>query len=254
MGAGDWNDGMDRVGDMGGGRNVWLAWFLIATIRGFLDLCARAGRDDLARAWPDRMAALAAAVERAGWDGAWWLRAVDDEGRPWGSNANDECRIYSIAQSCSVISGAGDPARARGAMAEGRRHLMRTDDRLSRLLWPPFDATPRDPGYIKAYPPGVRENGGQYSHAAAWLGVAIAMLGDGDAAKEAFDRLNPILHAATLADAERYLTEPYAMATDIAGAPPMSDAAAGPGTQAPRAGAGGSPWSTSSALGYGTAR
>jgi cyclic beta-1,2-glucan synthetase len=220
MGAGDWNDGMDRVGEKGRGRSIWLAWFLIATIRGFLDLCARAGREDLARPWPPRIAALAAAVEAAGWDGAWYLRAIDDDGLPWGSAANEECRIDSIAQSWAVISGAADPTRARMAMVEARRRLMGADDRLSRLLTPPFDATPRDPGYIKAYPPGVRENGGQYAHAAAWLGVAFAALGDGDAAKETFDRLNPILHAATRADAERYLTEPYAMAADIAGAAP----------------------------------
>jgi cyclic beta-1,2-glucan synthetase len=166
------------------------------------------------------MAALGAAVEASGWDGAWYLRAIDDEGLPWGSDANGECRIDSIAQSWAVICGAADPARARRAMTEARRHLMRQDDRLSRLLWPPFDATPRDPGYIKAYPPGVRENGGQYSHAGAWLGVAFAGLGDGAAAKEAFDRLNPILHTATRAEAEGYLAEPYAMAADIAGAAP----------------------------------
>jgi cyclic beta-1,2-glucan synthetase len=211
---------MDRIGDKGRGRSIWLGWFLIATIRGFLDLCARAGREDLARPWPARMAALAAAVEAAGWDGAWYLRAIDDDGLPWGSATSEECRIDSIAQSWAVIAGAADPDRARTAMASARRHLMRSDDRLSRLLSPPFDATPRDPGYIKAYPPGIRENGGQYSHAAAWLGVAFAALGDGDAAKEVFDRLNPIRHSATRADAGRYMTEPYAMAADIAGAPP----------------------------------
>ena len=220
IGGGDWNDGMDRVGAQGRGESVWLAWFLIAAIDGFVPLCAGFGRDDLAGLWSVRREELRRAVEEAGWDGEWYLRAIDDDGIPWGSAANDECRIDAIAQSWAVISGAGEPERARRAIAAAARHLMRDDDRLVRLLWPAFDATPRDPGYIKAYPPGIRENGGQYSHAAAWAGIAFAMLGDGDAAKEVFDRLNPIAHAPDRAGAERYRLEPYAVAGDIAGYPP----------------------------------
>src|SRR5690606_12992704 len=171
--------------------------------------------EDLAPLWSARREVLRKAVERTAWDGEWYLRALDDDGIPWGSADNDECRIDLIAQSWAVICGAADPERARRAMASAARHLIRDDDRLVRLLWPAFDATPRDPGYIKAYPPGIRENGGQYAHAAAWAGIAFAMLGDGDMAKRVFDRLSPVAHARTRAEAERYRIEPYAVAGDI---------------------------------------
>ena len=220
IGTGDWNDGMDRVGAKGRGQSVWLGWFLIATIRGFLDLCTAAGREDPAALWRARMDALGRAIEAAGWDGEWYLRARDDEGRPWGSAENSECRIDSISQSWAVLSRAGDARHARRAMEAAARNLMRNDDTIVRLLDPPFEATPRDPGYIRAYPPGIRENGGQYSHAAAWLGIAFAELGDGARAKEVFDRLNPACQAATRAAAERYMTEPFAMAADIGGVAP----------------------------------
>ena len=220
IGGGDWNDGMNRIGARGRGQSVWLAWFMIATMDGFVDLCGRGGREDLAPLWSARREVLRKAVERTAWDGEWYLRALDDDGIPWGSADNDECRIDLIAQSWAVICGAADPERARRAMASAARHLIRDDDRLVRLLWPAFDATPRDPGYIKAYPPGIRENGGQYAHAAAWAGIAFAMLGDGDMAKRVFDRLSPVAHARTRAEAERYRIEPYAVAGDIAGCPP----------------------------------
>jgi cyclic beta-1,2-glucan synthetase len=220
IGSGDWNDGMDRVGEHGRGESIWLAWFMIATIQGFISLCERQGRRDLVERWTARASDLQRAVETSGWDGEWYQRALDDDGRPWGSASNDECRIDSIAQSWAVLSGAGDPARVRRAMVSAAHHLIRDDDRLVRLLWPAFDKTPRDPGYIKAYPPGIRENGGQYSHAAAWLGIAFAKLGDGDRAKEVFDRINPVTHARNRDDAERYLKEPYVLAADIAGTAP----------------------------------
>ncbi|MCC5986317.1 MAG: cellobiose phosphorylase [Pararhodobacter sp.] len=220
IGTGDWNDGMDRVGAKGRGQSVWLGWFLITTIRGFLDLCAVTGRDDLRARWRERLDSLSRAVEATGWDGDWYMRARDDEGRPWGSAENSECRIDSISQSWAVLSRAGDEAQARRAMEAAASNLMRADDTIVRLLDPPFEATPRDPGYIRAYPPGIRENGGQYSHAAAWLGIAFAELGDGARAKAVFDRLNPVWQAGTRAAAERYMTEPYAMAADIGGVAP----------------------------------
>jgi cellobiose phosphorylase len=143
-----------------------------------------------------------------------------------------------------VLSEAGDRERARRAVGAAAHHLIRDDDRLVRLLWPAFDTTPRDPGYIKAYPPGIRENGGQYSHAAAWLGIAFARLGDGDRAKEVFDRINPVTHTRNRNDAERYRTEPYVLAADIAGVRRMSAAAGGAGTRARQPGPGASRWST----------
>lgn len=220
IGAGDWNDGMDRVGNRGRGESIWLAWFLIATIRNFTRHCLDEDRSEFRHRWNERAEALAAAVEQSGWDGEWYLRAFDDDGRPWGTSAEQECRIDSIAQSWSVLSGAGDPERAGTALASARRNLVRDDDNLIRLLTPPFDRTPREPGYIKAYPPGIRENGGQYTHAAAWLAIALARSGDGDGAKSLFDRINPIQHAATREAAGDYRTEPYVVAADIAGVAP----------------------------------
>jgi cyclic beta-1,2-glucan synthetase len=207
---------------------------MIATIKGFVGLCERQDRSDLVERWSSRASDLQRAAEESGWDGEWYLRAFDDDGRPWGSASNDECRIDSIAQSWAVLSGAGSPDRAGRATAAAAHQLMREDDRLVRLLWPAFDATPRDPGYIKAYPPGIRENGGQYSHAAAWLGIAFARLGDGDRAKEVLDRINPAMHSRSRDDAERYRTEPYAVAADIAG-------------YAPHVGRGGWSWYTGAA-------
>jgi cyclic beta-1,2-glucan synthetase len=217
IGDGDWNDGMNRVGSGGRGESVWLAWFMAATIRDFARMCAFAGRDHFAARWLPRANALIAAVERNGWDGEWYVRAFDDQARAWGSKDSGECRIDSLAQSWSIIAGGGDENRARQALDSAFAHLVRPDDRIVRLLDPPFDATPRDPGYIKAYPPGIRENGGQYSHAAAWLGIAAAMRGDGARAKEVFDRINPIRQAGDPEAARRYAIEPYAVAGDIAG-------------------------------------
>lgn len=220
IGAGDWNDGMNRIGDEGHGESVWLGWFHVATIKGFLPLCAGQDRPDLVARWERRAADLVKAIETAAWDGEWYLRAFDDDGRPWGTAADNECRIDSIAQSWARISDAGRPERIERALNAAREHLVRADDRLVRLLAPPFAATPRDPGYIKAYPPGVRENGGQYTHAAAWLGIAFALSGDGDAAMDIFRRINPICQTGTRDDAMKYRTEPYVLAADVAGAEP----------------------------------
>lgn len=216
IGDGDWNDGMNRIGSAGRGESVWLAWFMAATIRSFAAIVPQAARSAFASAWLPRADQLIAAAGQHGWDGAWYIRAFDDFGRPWGSRANDECRIDAIAQAWAVMAGA-DADRARLAIDSAFAHLVLPTDRIVRLLDPPFASAARDPGYIMAYPPGIRENGGQYSHAAAWLGIACAMLGDGARAKAIFDRLNPARQADTSATLMRYGTEPYAMAADISG-------------------------------------
>ena len=215
MGSGDWNDGMDRVGREGRGESVWLAWFSTVMLEDFAPLADRFGRKELADAWRRRAAEIRSAAETNGWDGQWYRRAYDDAGEPWGSASNSECRIDSISQSWAAFAGA-DSERVKIALAAAKRELVLEEARLVRLLTPPFDESERDPGYIKAYPPGVRENGGQYTHAAAWLGFAFAQVGDGDEAYRIFDLLNPLKHAATPEQAEHYRTEPYVVSADIA--------------------------------------
>ena len=215
MGTGDWNDGMNRVGEEGRGESIWLGWFLHATLTKLAPLAD--GRDEPERAatWRRHAIALAEALESAGWDGEWYRRAYFDDGTPLGSSLNAECRIDSIAQSWSVISRAGDPVHAAQAMASVDKHLVRRDDGLILLFTPPFDLTPLDPGYIKGYPPGIRENGGQYTHGAIWSVIAFAMLGDGDKAGELFSMLNPINHARTPGAVQRYKVEPYVACADL---------------------------------------
>jgi cyclic beta-1,2-glucan synthetase len=234
IGAGDWNDGMDRVGAQGKGESVWLAWFAIAVMNGFAALCIDTRHTELGERWQRRARELARAVEDSAWDGEWYVRAFDDDGRPWGSRQNNECRIDALAQSWAVLSAVADPARARQAVLAAERELLDEHERLIRLLWPPFDRTPRDPGYIKAYPPGIRENGGQYTHAAAWLGLAYAALHDPARAFRVLQWLNTITRTATREDAARHRTEPYVLAADI-------------GTVAPHADRGGWTWYTGSA-------
>lgn len=219
IGTGDWNDGMNRVGEGGRGTSVWLGWLLIATI----DLMAPlADTRDPARAtrWRAHRAKVLQAIETQGWDGAWYRRGTFDDGTLLGSATSEDCRIDSIAQSWAVLSGAADPDRARQAMASMTEHLVRPDPGLALLFAPPFDRTPLDPGYIKGYPPGLRENGGQYSHAAMWAVLAQARLGNGDVAHELFAMLNPINHALTAEDADRYKVEPYVVAADVYSSPP----------------------------------
>lgn len=215
IGSGDWNDGMSRVGVEGRGESVWLAWFLIATLRGFAPRAAERGDTDVADDLLARADAYAAAVEAHGWDGAWYRRAYYDDGTPLGSSTSDECRIDSIAQSWSVISGAGAPERQRLAMRAVEEHLVDPEARLIRLLTPPFDETPKDPGYIRGYVPGVRENGAQYTHAAIWTVLATALGGSADRAFELFQMLNPLLHARTPAEVATYRVEPYVVAADV---------------------------------------
>jgi cyclic beta-1,2-glucan synthetase len=211
IGIGDWNDGMSRVGVAGRGESVWLAWFLAATARGYAVYGDAAAAAEL-RARAD---GYVAAAEAHGWDGAWYRRAYFDDGTPLGSASNDECRIDSIAQSWSVISGGGAPARQAEAMRSFEAHLVDDEAGILRLLEPPFDKTSHDPGYIKGYLPGVRENGAQYTHAALWAVLATALRGDGDRAFELFQMLNPLLHTRTPEDVATYKVEPYVVAADV---------------------------------------
>jgi len=218
IGDGDWNDGMNRVGAKGRGESVWLGWFLCATMDRFAALCDTTRDAAAASAWRIRADALRTALEGCAWDGAWYLRAFHDDGSLVGSAKSRECQIDSIAQSWAVLSKrAGERAseRARAAVRAADDQLVREADRLVLLFWPPYDSTLHDPGYVRAYPPGVRENGGQYTHAATWLGWAHAALGDGERAERIFQLLNPILRAHTSADAERYRIEPYVLAGDV---------------------------------------
>ena len=219
MGSGDWNDGMDRVGRAGRGESVWLAWFVAATAAMIADLHRQLERLAEADYWQRLADRLVRNAEDAGWDGAWYRRAYDDAGHPLGSASEEECRIDSISQSWAAFAGA-DAGKVAQALQSAMRELIDEDANLSRLLWPPFDAGPRDPGYIKAYPPGIRENGGQYSHAAAWLGLALAGQGDGDGALKLFDMLSPVRRVDSAKAAETYRTEPYVITADIGGVEP----------------------------------
>jgi len=215
MGTGDWNDGMNRVGAGGKGESIWLGWFLHATLSAFAPLAENRGEHARGASWRGHALALGASIERDGWDGGWYKRAYFDDGTPLGVQASDECQIDSIAQSWGVISGAAERGRAVTAMAAVDERLVRREDGMVLLFTPPFDRTAHDPGYIKGYPPGIRENGGQYTHAATWSVIAFAMLGDGDKAAELFSMLNPISHSSTRAEIHRYKVEPYVVAADV---------------------------------------
>jgi cellobiose phosphorylase len=229
IGIGDWNDGMNRVGIEGKGESVWLAWFLAAALRGFAEHAKSRGDRTVAAEFRRRADAYLKAVEQHGWDGEWYRRAYFDDGTPIGSRENEECRIDSIAQSWSVIArraagqrsgraaGRSDVGAERGrvAMASLEKHLVREDARLLMLLTPPFDKTEKDPGYIKGYLPGVRENGAQYTHAALWAVLATALQGDGDRAFELYQMINPLTHARTPEEVETYKVEPYVVAADV---------------------------------------
>jgi cyclic beta-1,2-glucan synthetase len=214
FGSGDWNDGMNRVGAQGRGESVWLGWFLHAVLTAFAPVCDSRGDSARAARYRAEAARLALALDRA-WDGDWYRRGTYDDGAPLGSAQNDECKIDSIAQSWSVLSGAAPAPRAERAMDAFRAHLVQRGKRVILLLTPAFDTSAQDPGYIKGYPPGIRENGGQYTHAALWAVMAVARLGSGDEAAELFHLLNPVNHARTPADAARYKVEPYVVAADI---------------------------------------
>ncbi len=215
IGVGDWNDGMNRVGIDGKGESVWLAWFLNDTLRAFADHCDSRGDGVPAGELRGAADAYARAANEAAWDGDWYRRAYFDDGTPLGSAQSDECKIDSIAQSWSVISDAGEPDKRVRAMRSLDERLVRQDARLIMLLTPPFDKTPHDPGYIKGYLPGVRENGAQYTHAALWAVLATALGGDGDRAFELYQMINPLTHGVTPGDVDRYKVEPYVVAADV---------------------------------------
>jgi cyclic beta-1,2-glucan synthetase len=222
IGSGDWNDGMNRVGVKGQGESVWLAWFLIDCLRSFAQIADTRNDNTRSVRYREQADQLSAAIEKHGWDGAWYLRAFFDDGTPLGSAKNRECQIDSIAQSWGVISRAADPQRARKAMESVLDLLIRREEGLILLLTPPFDDGPVDPGYIKGYLPGVRENGAQYTHAATWVVQAIALLGEGRRAFELFQILNPIEHARDPSAVQRYKLEPYVVAGDVFSQPPLA--------------------------------
>ena len=234
MGACDWNDGMNRVGWQGQGESVWLGWFLHSILWEFSKLADARGESKRAEAWRIHVSALKAALERSGWDGEWYRRAYYDDGSPLGSASNDECKIDSIAQSWGIITGAAEPARGARAMDALNTYLIRRPENLVLLLTPPFDHTSHDPGYIKGYVPGIRENGGQYSHASVWTLIAFAAMNDGERAGELFRMLNPINRSSSRAGAQKYKVEPYVIAGDIY-------------AESPHVGRGGWTWYTGSA-------
>jgi cellobiose phosphorylase len=220
MGCGDWNDGMNLVGTHGKGESVWLAWFLYENLQLFADLATERTDEEFARFCTEQAEQLRENIEANAWDGGWYRRAYFDDGSPLGSAKNDECQIDSISQSWAVISGGGSPSRVQQAMAAVDTRLVRRDARLIQLLDPPFDKSALEPGYIKGYVPGVRENGGQYTHGAIWTTMAFAMLGDRQRAWELFSMLNPVHHGSRPEEVERYKVEPYVMCADIYSAPP----------------------------------
>jgi cyclic beta-1,2-glucan synthetase len=233
IGSCDWNDGMNRVGPEGRGESTWLGFFLHTVLHNFAAICDATRDTERARQYRADARQLSAALDQA-WDGAWYRRGYYDDGSPLGSALNVECRIDSIAQSWAVLSEAVPARRAEQAMDAVRSMLIDRGSQVILLLAPPFDRTPQDPGYIKGYPPGVRENGGQYSHAATWVVMALAKLGSGDEVMELFHLLNPINHTRTSSDVAKYKAEPYVMAGDVYG-------------RAPHAGRAGWSWYTGSA-------
>jgi cyclic beta-1,2-glucan synthetase len=234
MGAHDWNDGMSRVGYLGRGESIWLGWFLSKTLSDFAEICDLIGDSKQANEFRSQIGNIHKALEKNGWDGEWYLRAYYDDGSRLGSSVNNECRIDSIAQSWAIISGKADPEHAAQGMESVYKNLVRLEEELILLFTPPFQRTARDPGYIKGYPRGIRENGGQYTHAALWTIWAFAQMGQGDRASELFRLINPIYHADTPEKAERYRVEPYVIAADVY-------------STAPYVGRGGWTWYTGSA-------
>ncbi|MBC7429773.1 MAG: phosphorylase [Bacteriovorax sp.] len=215
MGGGDWNDGMNRVGHEGKGESVWLAWFLISNLRDFSAVAESRGDNIRADRWREHIEVLKKNIEEQAWDGEWYRRAFYDDGTPLGSSLSDECKIDSLAQTWGVISKAGDKERSKIAMKSVEGNLVKKDNKMILLFTPPFDKSQLDPGYIKGYIPGVRENGGQYTHAAIWCILAYTGLDNGKRATELFSLVNPVNHGLTKADADSYKVEPYVIAADI---------------------------------------
>lgn len=234
MGSGDWNDGMNMVGKDGRGESVWLGFFLYSVLKHFTPLAARYGDNEFAQRCEAESKKLKQQIETHGWDGEWYRRAYFDDGTPLGSAKNSECSIDSIAQSWSVLSGAGDPLRAKEAMSSLHQYLVNEPDKLIKLLDPPFDKSKPNPGYIQGYVPGIRENGGQYTHGAIWAIMAFAELGDKQLAWQLLNIINPINHGRNPAEINLYKIEPYVIAGDVY-------------SVAPHTGNGGWSWYTGSA-------
>jgi cellobiose phosphorylase len=215
IGAGDWNDGMDRVGNKGKGESVWLAFFLYDVLMKFSTIACNNGDILFSESCKKEALKLQSAIERSSWDGEWYRRAYFDDGTPLGSRENEECRIDAIAQSWSVLSCAGSEERKKMAMESLDKYLVKRDLKLIQLLDPPFDAKGPNPGYIRGYVPGVRENGGQYSHAAIWTLMAFAELEDREKVWELFSMIQPLNHAKDTGNVNTYKVEPYVMAADV---------------------------------------
>lgn len=220
MGCGDWNDGMNLVGAEGRGESVWLGFFLFHVLTQFAELALRQGDESLSDRYTLEAGRLRGNIEEHGWDGEWYRRAYFDDGTPLGSSSNEECQIDAIAQSWSILSGVSPENRTSVAMESVNRRLVRREDRLIQLLDPPFDKSDLNPGYIKGYVPGVRENGGQYTHSAIWTVMATAAMGDSKLAWELFSLINPVLHGTTPEDISTYRVEPYVVAADVYGVEP----------------------------------
>ena len=219
--TGDWNDGMNRVGEDGKGESVWLGWFLISTLRDVLPIARHFKDTDRIQRWEAHIESLKAALEKDGWDGEWYRRGYFDDGAPLGSKKSEECKINSIAQSWSVMSGYGDPDRASRQCIRSQRISSTMKSISSSCSRRPSTRSRHDPGYIKSYPVGVRENGGQYTHAATWAVLAMARLGDADEAYRWFKKLNPVNHSLDTEKAEFYRVEPYVVAADVYSVDPM---------------------------------
>ena len=220
IGGGDWNDGLNRVGIEGRGESVWLAWFVFENHKRFAELCQITGDTELARQHEERARELREIIEKVAWDDDWYLRGYYDDGSPLGSHRNQECQIDSLPQSWSILTGGGSRERQYKAIQSVEEHLVRNKAQLIQLFNPPFDKSRKHPGYIKGYPPGIRENGGQYTHAAIWSVWALTELGLGNKAFEQFTYLNPVMHSLNIDAANTYQVEPYVVAADIYSVPP----------------------------------
>ncbi|HRO71682.1 MAG TPA: cyclic beta 1-2 glucan synthetase, partial [Chitinophagaceae bacterium] len=215
IGSGDWNDGMDKVGQHGRGESVWLGFFLYDILNRFVNVATLKGDEAFAEKCRQQAEQLRNNIHAHAWDGKWWRRAYFDDGTPLGSQENDECKIDSIAQSWSVLSKASDAERSATAMESASKHLINKEDQIIQLFNPPFDKSALNPGYIKGYVPGVRENGGQYTHAAIWLVMAYAAMGDKQKTWELLQMINPVNHGNSPDGIEQYKVEPYVIAADV---------------------------------------
>jgi cyclic beta-1,2-glucan synthetase len=215
IGTGDWNDGFSAIGREGQGESVWLGWFIITILKRFLPICRQRGDQERVAKYEQVLAELTENIERNAWDGAWYRRAYFDDGSPVGSISSPECQIDSIAQSWAVLSGSARESRVKDAMLAVERYLWDKEEALLKLFTPPFDKIDKNPGYIKGYIPGVRENGGQYTHAAIWAVLAFTKLKEKEKALNLFNMLNPINHSRTTLETHKYKAEPYVMAADV---------------------------------------